>query len=130
MNELQKAKQIVAEKYGFKDMATCVSFNSYNSVMDAVISDVAQKYHELMSEWVSVDEPPKENKSIWLYNEKNNHVALGCRVYLNNEGWFWALSNGSIYAIENEIIVESDIDDDYEFTHWKYVTELPTPPNK
>ena len=78
--------------------------------------------------WVSISETkqyPNENDTVWLYNSKDKCVWLGCYVYLPNEGWFWAVSNGTIYAENGKIITEADVDDDYEVTHWCAVPSLP-----
>lgn len=82
----------------------------------------------VVSCWVSIAETkkyPKENETVWMYNAKDKCVWLGCYVYLANEGWFWAISNGTIYEQEGKIITEADIDDDYEITHWCTVPSLP-----
>jgi hypothetical protein len=67
---------------------------------------------------------PSENVTCWLYSKLYKNIFLGCRVYLNNEGFFWAKSNGVIYLEENKIITECEIDD-YDVTHWMYAPELP-----
>lgn len=79
-----------------------------------------------MNNWISIKEKgfPPENKACWLYNKDSGFVALGCCVYLTNEGWFWAISNGCIYGGNGEIITECEIDD-YEFTHYSLVPKLP-----
>lgn len=123
--QLQIAKDTVTKKHGYGNME---KFLTNNWAKEDIFDQVAIEYHRLMSEWNLVKNGlPDENKSVWLYNEKNNHVTLGCSVYLNNEGWYLAVTNGSIYALNGEIITEADIDD-YEFTHWKYVDKLPQPP--
>lgn len=70
---------------------------------------------------------PDENETVWLYNRNNNFAALGCHVWMGeDDGWFWALSNGTIYVENGKIVSECEIDDDYEFTHW---SRLPTFPS-
>ena len=73
-----------------------------------------------MNNWISVDEQlPPENQTVFLLNNKSNSIWIGCHVYLINEGWFWATSNGNnLYINANEIVAECEIDDDYEITHW------------
>ena len=123
--QLQIAKDTVTKKHGYGNME---KFLTNNWAKEDIFDQVAIEYHRLMSEWNLVKNGlPDENKSVWLYNEKNNHVTLGCSVYLNNEGWFLAVSNGEIYSENGEIVTEAEIDD-YEFTHWKYVDKLPQPP--
>lgn len=79
--------------------------------------------------WVSIAETkqyPKENETVWMYNAKDKCVWLGRYVYLTNEGWFWAVSNGTIYEQDGNIqLTEADIGDDYEITHWCAVPSLP-----
>lgn len=79
--------------------------------------------------WVSIIDSkifPDENETVWLYNSKDKFVALGCHVWTGEEGsWCWALSNGSIYADNDKIVSECDVDDDYEFTHWCRLPVLP-----
>jgi len=128
--QLQQAKDTIAKKYGYENFEQFddKSTFGYNHDTPKIIDEVAIEYHRLISEWYLVkDGLPDENKTVWLYNEKNKYVALGCSVYVNNEGWFLAVSNGEIYSENGEIVTEAEIDD-YEFTHWKYVDKLPQPP--
>ena len=77
--------------------------------------------------WINIEETktfPNENETVWLYCEKDKTVFLGCHVYLNNEGWFWAQSNGNIYSENGKIVSECDIDD-LDVTHWCRLPELP-----
>ena len=67
---------------------------------------------------------PKENEVVWLANEKDKTVFIGCRIYLENEGWFWAVIDGSVYADENRIFADCVIED-IEVTHWKRLPKLP-----
>jgi len=128
--QLQQAKDTIAKKYGYENFEQFddKSTFGYNHDTPKIIDEVAIEYHRLISEWYLVkDGLPDENKTVWLYNEKNKYVALGCSVYVNNEGWFLAVSNGEIYSENGEIVTEAEIDD-YEFTHWKYVDKLPQTP--
>lgn len=129
--QLQIAKDTIAKKYGYENYNMAIYGSSREKPMSDIskyVNEVSIEYHRLMSEWYLVkDGLPDENKTVWLYNEKNKYVALGCSVYVNNEGWFLAVSNGEIYSENGEIVTEAEIDD-YEFTHWKYVDKLPHPP--
>ena len=129
--QLQQAKDTIAKKYGYENYNMAIYGSSREKPMSDIskyVNEVAIEYHRLMSEWYLVkDGLPDENKTVWLYNEKNKYVALGCSVYVNNEGWFLAVSNGEIYSENGEIVTEAEIDD-YEFTHWKYVDKLPQQP--
>jgi hypothetical protein len=78
--------------------------------------------------WINILETkiyPAENETVWLYNENDKSVWLGCYVYIQNEGWFWAVSNGIIYAKDGQIITEAEVDDEYLVTHWCPVPNLP-----
>lgn len=80
-------------------------------------------------DWIDIEETgqyPEENETVWLLNAYTGHIWLGCYVYENNEGWFWAILDGAIYSKNGKIIVEAEIDDDYEITHWHKVPDLPT----
>ena len=128
--QLQIAKDTIAKKYGYANFEQFddKSTFGYNHDTPKIIDEISIEYHRLISEWYLVkDGLPDENKTVWLYNEKNKYVALGCSVYVNNEGWFLAVSNGEIYSENGEIVTEAEIDD-YEFTHWKYVDKLPQTP--
>jgi hypothetical protein len=60
----------------------------------------------------------------WLYNANKNFVALGCRVWVEGD-YFWAVSNGTMYTEDDKIVLECELDDDYEFTHFVPVPTLP-----
>ncbi len=80
------------------------------------------------NKWVPIAETkqyPAENETVWLYNEKDKSVMLGCHVYLKNVGWLWAVSNGMIYAKKGKIVSDIEIDDNYEITHWCALPNLP-----
>jgi hypothetical protein len=79
-----------------------------------------------MNKWIDVNKKmPSENETVWLLNENDKFIRIGCRVYEQNEGWFWAISNGIIYIENNKIVSECEIDDDYEITHWQKMPSLP-----
>jgi hypothetical protein len=69
-------------------------------------------------------------KTVWLYNIDTNYLALGALVYSGapdeyDAGWLYAVSNGTIYAEDGKIIAECELDDEYEFTHFALLPELP-----
>lgn len=66
----------------------------------------------------------EENETIWLYNQNTGFITLGCMIY--EDGWLWAVSNSVIYSKDNKIISECECDDDYEFTHYCKLPNLPT----
>lgn len=68
--------------------------------------------------WISVnDRRPNENQTVWCYSENTFNIFVGAYIYLTNEGWFWASSNGCFYIEEGKIITECEIDD-LDVTHW------------
>jgi hypothetical protein len=75
---------------------------------------------------ITPDNMPPEKQTVWAYNENTHHVALAEFMHVTNEGWFWTLSNGIIYADESgRIVAETELDDNYEFTHFAILPELP-----
>lgn len=55
-------------------------------------------------------------------------VALACRVWVDDgdeSGWLWAVSNGTIYQEGGRIVSECEMDDDYDFTHWLPLPNVP-----
>lgn len=74
--------------------------------------------------WISLKEKhPEENQTVWACNINTGYVALCCLVY--EDGWLWAKSNGLIYSENGKIVSECETDDDYDFTHWIPLPELP-----
>ena len=76
--------------------------------------------------WIKTkDKMPNELETVWAFNENDNFISLACIVY--DDGWMWAVSNGSVYLKDKKIVSECELDDEYIFTHWM---PLPEPPNK
>lgn len=77
-------------------------------------------------EWIllTTDNQPEEDELVWLRVQNTSYVALGCRCYLKNEGWFWAKSNGIIYGKNGNITSECEIVDDDTFTHFCRLPKL------
>jgi len=74
--------------------------------------------------WIDVNVVlPEDGQTVWACNDKTGFVALACLVY--DESWLWAVSNGNIYSENGKIISECELDDDYDFTHWHPLPELP-----
>lgn len=70
------------------------------------------------SKWIPIEnELPELLETVWLANLEKKFVWLGCRVYVNDEGWMWAEHNGLLYCENNKIVAECDIDD-LDVTHW------------
>ena len=67
---------------------------------------------------------PKENELVWLASENLKSIHLGCRVYLQNEGWFWAVADIYPYADNGKIVADCEIAD-IDVTHWKRLPKLP-----
>ena len=75
--------------------------------------------------WICVkDKLPEELQTVWAYNNETKFVALAFLTYY--DGWLWAVSNGTIYSEDGKIIIECELDDDYDFTHWMPLPELPS----
>ena len=75
-------------------------------------------------EWIEVSKQlPKENETVWAINKEKGWVMLASLVY--EDGWFWTVSNGIIYAENKNIVSECELDDDYDITHWQSLPELP-----
>lgn len=76
-------------------------------------------------EWISVeDKLPEEQQTVWAYDNKTKFITLACLMYY--DGWLWTVSNGMIYVEDGKIISECELDDDYDFTHWMPLPELPS----
>jgi hypothetical protein len=74
--------------------------------------------------WIHVDEKlPAENETVWCVT-KCGSPFLGCMVYVFEEGWFWAQSNGIIYREGDSIISEAEIDD-LDVVYWMPLPKLP-----
>lgn len=98
------------------------------------IENVTQEQSLITDGWQSFSKGnPNENETVWLYNRLNKFVALGCRVWVGSDredaGWFWALSNGTIYEEEGKIVSECETEEeDYAFTHFCRLPVLPPNP--
>ncbi len=97
--------------------------------------EIAKEIHDFHaqqskdSEWISVTEKyPDEKQTVWCYSEKLDNVFLGEYVYVINEGWFWAESNGVIYASDGKIVSECEMDD-FDVSHWFPTPLLPKKPS-
>lgn len=92
------------------------------------VIDIMMAFHAQQSkdrEWISVTEKyPDEKQTVWCYSEKLDNVFLGEYVYVMNEGWFWAESNGVIYASDGKIVTECEMDD-FDVSHWFPAPFLP-----
>ena len=75
-------------------------------------------------EWISTkDRLPEELETVWVFNKETKVISLGCIVY--DDGWMWAVSNGSVYIKDYKIVSECELDDEYIFTHWMLLPDLP-----
>ena len=76
-------------------------------------------------EWIDVnDRLPEEDELVWLYSLNTKSIYLGCRVYVNNQGWFWACLDSWVYCYKGKIDGECSIDD-LDVTHWMPLPKLP-----
>lgn len=118
MNEkLEKAKEIIAKESGYSSFQSLVGNNIR---IDNIYDEVAIRYHELMDEWISVDDRlPKVDNTINTFGQRveclvfwENDVYKG--TYVNLGTPFWSVSHVSSSSSLN-------------VTHWK---PLPTPPKQ
>jgi len=78
------------------------------------------------NKWISVtDELPDELQTVWACDMGTGYVKLACIIYDYEYGFLWSISNGVIYSENGIIISECELDDDYSFTHWQPLPELP-----
>jgi len=81
--------------------------------------------NDISLKWIPTkDQLPKESQTVWAYNNRTKFIALACLTY-QEDTWLWAVSNGIIYSENNEIISECELEDDYDFTHWMELPQLP-----
>ena len=82
--------------------------------------------------WIPLSEKcPEEKETVWACNPVTRFVALACRVWIEDvdqSGWLWSVSNGTIYSENGHIVSECEMQDDYDFTHWQPLPILPPPP--
>jgi len=83
-------------------------------------------------EWINVnDNLPKEDETVWMCNAEKQYVWLGCLTYHGHpsdedSGWLWAVTNGTVWVENGEIVSECELDDDYDVTHWMSLPKLPS----
>lgn len=123
------AKDTVAKEYGYESFEQFddKSTFGYDHRTPEIIDKIAQKYHELMSEWVSVDERlPEDENNVFAILDGELCIMSYFSFQENGEtNKFW----GYVYdGIDGDAIY----DDDYYPTHWKPILNqpLPIPPNK
>lgn len=118
MNEkLEQAKEIIAKELNYKDWETCIN-DQPNYKIEGIMDKVAERYHELMDEWISVDERLPECYS---------NDSINCLVKCD-----YGIVVRPFDKFHNCWNTEDD--DDYyteakggNVTHWK---PLPTPPKQ
>lgn len=77
-----------------------------------------------MNGWVSVkDRLPENLKTVWISDGKGD-TTLGC-VWITEEGYLWAKSDGIIYEEGGQIMSECELDE-IEVAWWH---DIPSPPN-
>jgi hypothetical protein len=75
-------------------------------------------------DWIHVEDAlPEHLQTVWCVT-KDGTPFIGCYGYLENEGWFWAQSNGIIYREGDSIISEAEIDD-LDVVYWMPLPKLP-----
>jgi len=101
--------------------------NLQNDIQEFLLRNIKvyTEYPFVSLKWIPTkDKLPKESQTVWAYNNKTKFIALACLTY-QEDTWLWAVSNGIIYSENNEIISECELDDDYDFTHWMELPQLP-----
>jgi len=81
----------------------------------------------MINTWINIETGlyPNENEAIWMYDAESKSVWLGSLCYLEDEGWFWTISNGIIYAEDGMIKTETILsDNDMRVTHWCQIPKL------
>jgi len=76
--------------------------------------------------WIETkDKLPDEHETVWAYNVNTKFIALASLEYF--DGWLWcvATSLSFIYAETGNIVAETELDDEYGFTHWMPLPKLP-----
>jgi hypothetical protein len=67
--------------------------------------------------WIDVnDQLPEEKETVFISDGKG-WTSVGCLVYIENNGWFWAEHNGIIYQDGDKIVAECELDD-LEVRYW------------
>lgn len=93
--------------------------------IEAYTEQAPKETNDISLKWIPTkDQLPKESQTVWAYNNRTKFIALACLTY-QEDTWLWAVSNGIIYSENNEIISECELEDDYDFTHWMELPQLP-----
>lgn len=110
-NKLQQAKNEIAKELNYKDWETCIN-DQPNYNVENIMDKVAERYHELMSEWISVDErlPEKGERVLIAHDDFGVQIA-----YLTMDD-LWMIIAFQIKAKFND--------------HWKPLPNLPQPPKQ
>jgi hypothetical protein len=76
--------------------------------------------------WHRVDDVLPECKElVWLYDAKSNEICLGCRIKPDNDGWLWAIHDGTALFVEDAKIAACCDFEDLTPTHWQYLPNVP-----
>jgi len=110
-NKLQQAKNEIAKELNYKDWETCIN-DQPNYNVENIMDKVAERYHELMSEWISVDDrlPEKGERVLIAHDDFGVQIA-----YLTMDD-LWMIIAFQIKAKFND--------------HWKPLPNLPQPPKQ
>lgn len=114
-NKLEQAKNEIAKELGYESFEQFddKSTFGYDHRTPEMIDKIAERYHELMDEWISVDDRlPDESGEVIIYTKAHDVYVAN---YKKNRNLFTA------YGIQSVLI------NDIETTHWK---PLPTPPKQ
>ena len=75
--------------------------------------------------WILIaDKLPPTGQDVWLFNELFEHITIGGLYPGENDDFCWSALSGDMYVKRGKIVCESE-QDDYEFTHWQLLPDLP-----
>ena len=113
-DKLQQAKDLAAKEYGYESFEQFddKSTFGYDHRTPEIIQRIAERYHELMSEWISVDDrlPEKGERVLIAHDDFGVQIA-----YLTMDD-LWMIIAFQIKAKFND--------------HWKPLPNLPQPPKQ
>lgn len=120
--------RLKVESKGRITNASTEGYKNKQDMIDAAVNSsvaILAKYapEKLAPKWISVGERlPEENETVWAFNKEYKTIALASFVY--NNGWLWAVSNGTIYEENGKIVSECETDEDYLFHYWMPLPKL------
>jgi hypothetical protein len=124
--EHARARSLIIEKRLSSE--TCFEFGYDTAVIDQrerIEADTPPTAPA--SPWINVkDRLPGEGQMVWGINPEQGTAVLVCRIIDVVDGWCWAMSNGTTYIEDGEIVAECEAEE-LDITHWMPLPNLPTP---